>query len=254
MPGDRSEQIGHPRDQGAKKGTHAVNVSNEQSPHSPLPARRFDRVARFPSRINTVVTARPASVTAWPSSRGHLAKEAGQTPKPRCPSGRRKARRETRVRIETPADPGTARRPIPVRHSHRDEPSRSLYHSQAHRRPEDGQRPDQSGPSVRHARDPRRQFKSFGMLSAPGLRDRLDLPLGRPHGTRGSKVLASFTISLERRSNRHAIIRLALRDVPRVEGPTPLPARIIRLLYQMPSAGQSPDAPGIVVITDPSEP
>ena len=97
MPG-LSERLGHPRDQGTKEGTHAVNVSNEQSPHSPLSARRFDRVARFPSRINTVVTARSAFVTQ-PSSRGHLAKEAGQTPKPRCPSARRDTRRETRVRI-----------------------------------------------------------------------------------------------------------------------------------------------------------
>ena len=78
-----------------KEGTYAVNVSNEHPPDSPLPARRFDRVARAPDRIHTIVTARSAFV-AEPSSRGHRANKSGQTPKPWCASARRATRRGTR--------------------------------------------------------------------------------------------------------------------------------------------------------------
>ena len=80
----------------------------------------------------------------------------------------------------------------------------------------------------------------------PGLHDRLGLSLGRPRGTRGSKVLASFTGNLEKRSARHVIFRHPVRNVSRVEGPTPFPASIDRLLYQMRSAGQLPRAPRVV--------
>ncbi len=206
---------GQSRAERAKKGTHAVNVSNEHSADSPGSARRFDRMARFPARFRTVVTARSAFVTQ-PSKRGHLAKKSGQTPKRKCPSARRKAHRKTRAGIQNLAGARPARPAIPMRDPHRKRTPASQQHSQRHHRPEDGQCPDERDPGFRHVRDPRRRLRSSGMLSAPGLHNRISSYVGTPRGTRGSEVLASFTVSHEGRSTGHTVIRRATIGVPRL--------------------------------------
>ena len=107
--------------------------------------------------------------------------------------------------------PGRPRMPARRAHRHRQPPGR--LHPQGHRRPEDGQRPDRSGPTRRHARDPLRRSKSSGKFvvgARPSPPHRPASPSGS-RGPRGSKVLASFTISHERRSAPRAVIR---RDVP----------------------------------------
>ena len=49
MPGDPSEQFGHPGSQRIEEGTNAVNVSKGHSQDSPVSARRIDRLVWFPA-------------------------------------------------------------------------------------------------------------------------------------------------------------------------------------------------------------
>ena len=191
------------------KGTNAINGSNEHRPDSPLPARRFDRVARLPDRFNTVVTARSARLAESPS-REHLADKSGQTPKPWCSPVRRGTRRETRGQPADRPETQPVRPVISVRIARRNHPPADQPDSQGHRNPEDRQRPDRPGPRRRHARGPRRRLKSLGMSSAPGLHHRLNLPVG----SRGSKVLASFSFRLEGRTIAHADSRQSAPVTP----------------------------------------
>jgi hypothetical protein len=193
-------------------------------------------VARLPARIHTVGTAR-AAPEAEPASREHRAERSGQTPKTWYSPVRRIARRETRG--QGVVRPGTRKGPpvIPARPAHRNHPPAGHPDSQGHRDPEDRQRPDRSGPRRRHARDPRR-LKSLGMSSAPGPCHRLSVPLGPSLGSRGSKVLASFSFGLESRKSAPAASRQPAPGASRLEIAAPSPARRARLLYQKPPAGQ----------------
>ena len=150
--------------------------------------------------------------------------------------------------------PQPVHRVIPVRGPHRRGPPASQHAPQGHDSPEDGQCPDQPGPGFRHARDPRRRLRSSGMLSAPGLRDRIGLHVGTPRETSGSEVLASFTVSHEGRSTGYSVIRLTTIGVSRVEIPTPSPTRDARLMYQIGLAGQSASTPGIATFVVPTHP
>jgi hypothetical protein len=87
-----------------------------------------------------------------------------------------------------------------VRWAYGNLPTAGQPDAQGHGDPEDRQRPDRPGPRRRHARGPRR-LKSLGMSSAPGLHACVILPLGPSLGSRGSKVLASFSFGLEGRPN-----------------------------------------------------
>ncbi len=191
---DARSSLPHP--QAGRSRTHDDNGSNEHSPAAPRAARRFDRVEGSPSRINTVATSAPGS-PAGPPTQGDRAAAGPWTPENGCFPSRRSIRRQARGRAIHPAGrpPGRPGMPARVAHPHRQPPG--WIPQQGHRRPEDGQCPDRFGPTRRHARDPLRRLSSSGMLSAPGPRLR-DGPI--PQGarrTRGSKVLASFTINHE---------------------------------------------------------
>jgi hypothetical protein len=156
------------------RGAHADNGSGEHSPASPMRARRFDRVEASPSRINTVATSGPES-PARPRAQGARAGTSPERPGPGCFPSRRSVRRRARGRVIPPAGHRSEGPRMPARRAHREPPDR--LQPQARRRPEEAERPDGSGPTRRHARDPYCRSKSSGMLSAPGLRHRNGPPL-----------------------------------------------------------------------------
>jgi hypothetical protein len=170
VPGEQTSRTGR-----WKERKHAVNVSSAHSPDSPMVARRLGEEARFLARINSVVTA-PTALRAGLSSRRPLAHKSGKTPKSGCSSQRRASRRKTRGRFPGPSRSWPAESPDPARGPRRLASKAGQPDLQAQRRPEDRQGPDRLGPWLRHARGPRRQLNSLGMLSAPGLSDRLGLP------------------------------------------------------------------------------
>ncbi len=184
------------------RGAHADNGSSEHSPASPMGARRFDRVEASPSRINTVATSGPES-PARPPAQGDRAGTSSGTPKPGCFPSRRSVRRRARGRVIPPAGHRSGRPRLPARRTrpHRQPPDR--LHPQAGRRPEEAERPDGSGPTHRHARDPYCRSKSSGMLSAPGLRHR-DGPSPQGIAARAARKSWHRSRSVMRGDRHHA--------------------------------------------------
>jgi hypothetical protein len=112
---------------------------------------------------------------------------------------------------------------------------------EGHRRPEEGQCPDGSRPSLRHARDPRCRLKSSGMLSAPGLRNRIGSPLADEPASRAVRKSWHRSQSVMRAVWTSEPRPGAPFPPPLVEKiPAPSPGGDARLIYQMWSAGQSP--------------
>ena len=217
------------------------NGSNEHSPASPRAARRFDRVEGSPSRINTVATSGPGS-PARPPAQGNCAADGAtdtgtrvlslaaidSPPSSRAghPSGRttgpagRGCRHASRTRTDS-RQAGFIRR---------DTAAQRTVSAQIG-----------SGPTRRHARDPFRRSKSSGMLSAPGPRHRdgPTSPRGSPdHAARKSWHRSRSVMS---DGSHHAPDAGATSPPPLARSiPAPSPGGDARLIYQKPSAGQSP--------------
>jgi hypothetical protein len=148
-----------PRAERCNEGTHAVNVSNEHSADLPRSARRFDRMARFPVRINTVVTARSAFMVP-PLGQELRARKSAQTPKPRCPLVRRAFRRETRAAILKRSRPRPAPPVFPAREPRRKCPPERPQERGGDDHRQDDPYPDEASPGFRHARGPRRRLRT----------------------------------------------------------------------------------------------
>ena len=152
---------------------------------------------------------------------------------------RRFISRHARGRIRLPDGDRHGRPGGPTRRGYRRRPPPGPHQPQG-RRPEEGQRPDGSGPTCRHARDPLRlPNRRECLLSAPAIAPHRPALRGRT-ATRGSKVLASFTISHERRSVPAPASGAMQSPLLSRESPLRRRAGTTALIYQNSSAGQSP--------------
>jgi hypothetical protein len=157
----------HARRAGGAPSTAQTSIPR---PRRERAARRSDRVEASPTRIIIVATSGPGS-SARPAAPLRGAAGVRVTPEPGCFPSRRSVRRHARQRILLPAGGRPGRPTGPARQAHRHRPPPGPLHPEGHRRPEDGQRPDGSGPTRRHAKDPFRRSKSSGMcVVGAGLR------------------------------------------------------------------------------------
>ncbi len=196
--GDRSQGIGLPGFQRTRRGSDAVDLSDEHSQDFPASARWFDRVVSLPSRNIMVIRARSA-VAAQNSSRGHRSGEEDQESNPRCPS----PQPEACARVENPAWPAA-------------DTSRNRGASSAPDPPARRASIDRNGTATPrmasnqinpgHVTNTREILVPIGNRSECCRRLAFTTasarPLESPRGTRGSKVLASFISKSGRLSNR----------------------------------------------------
>ncbi len=115
----------------------------------------------------------------------HCAPTSRGTPESECFPSRRSVRRQARGRAIRPAGDRPERPTGPTHEVRRHRPPPGQLHPQGHRRPEDGQCPDGSGPARRHARDPFSPFQIVG--NVVGARPSPPQRPASPRSPRGSR-------------------------------------------------------------------
>ena len=117
--------------------------------------------------------------------RRHCAPTSRGTPESECFPSRRSVRRQARGRAIRPAGDRPERPTGPTHEVRRHRPPPGQLHPQGHRRPEEGQCPDGSGPTRRHARDPFSPFQIVG--NVVGARPSPPQRPASPRSPRGSR-------------------------------------------------------------------